>query len=69
MAAHWPAALAFVPAAWVEARWWLDEAGSVVWTTRATGGEGPTYYANDFAEYRVTDPAAFVANHTRCGGK
>lgn len=58
-----------VPAAWVEARWWLDEAGGVVWTSRASGGEGPTYYANDFAEYRVTDPTAFVAKHTNCREK
>ena len=57
-----------VPSAWVEARWWLDETGAVLWKTRSTGGEGPTYYANEAAEYLVKNPAAFVGKRTRCPG-
>lgn len=58
-----------VPSAWVEARWWLDEAGAVIWKSRASGGEGPTYYANDFAEYRVLNPLEYVAKHSTCPEK
>jgi len=56
-----------VPSAWVEARWWIDEAGRVAWKSRASGGEGPTYYATELAPYFVKDPTAFVQQHTRCG--
>jgi hypothetical protein len=55
-----------VPSAWVQARFWLDEAGVVIWTRRAAGGEGPGLYANDPGEYRITDPAAYVDERTRC---
>lgn len=55
-----------VPSAWVEARYWLDETGKLVWKMRATGGEGPTYYALDPKESLTPDPAAFIAKRTRC---
>jgi hypothetical protein len=55
-----------VPSAWIEARWWLDEQGRVTWHTRKTGGEGPSYYANDLSEYLVKDPARWVAERTAC---
>ena len=55
-----------VPSAWVEARFWLDEKGALVWKTRAVGGEGPQYYANEPKEYLVRDPTAFVQERTRC---
>ena len=55
-----------VPSAWVEARYWLDEAGQLVWKARATGGEGPTYYANDPTEYLVKTPLAFFEKRVRC---
>lgn len=57
-----------VPSAWVEARWWLDEQGAVVWHTRRAGGEGPTYYAQELREYLVKDPSRWVAERTRCDG-
>jgi hypothetical protein len=55
-----------VPSAWVEARYWLDETGALVWKSRTTGGEGPTYYANDPAEYLVKNPLAFFEKRARC---
>ncbi len=55
-----------VPSAWVEARYWLDETGKVVRKARATGGEGPTYYATDAKGYLVKDASAFVTTRTRC---
>lgn len=55
-----------VPSAWVQARWWLDEAGKTVRQTRKVGGEGPQYYANDPKDVLVKDPKAFVAARTRC---
>ena len=55
-----------VPSAWVEARYWLDEAGTLVWKARSTGGEGPSYYATNPADYLTKDPTAFVAERTRC---
>lgn len=55
-----------VPSAWVDARWWIDESGKVVWTRRASGGEGPTYYLNDLQEVLVTSPLADFAKNTRC---
>jgi hypothetical protein len=55
-----------VPSSWVEARFWLDEGGTLVWKTRAMGGEGPGYYAYDPAEYLVKDPARYVEERTRC---
>ncbi len=55
-----------VPSAWVEARYWLDEAGTLVWKTRTTGGEGPRSYATNPAEYLTKNPTAFVAERTRC---
>ncbi len=55
-----------VPSAWVEARYWLDEAGQLVWKARATGGEGSTYYANDFIEYLMKAPLAFFEKRARC---
>ncbi len=58
-----------VPSAWVEARYWLDEAGQLVWKARTTGGEGPTYYANDPAEYLVKAPLAFFEKRARCPAK
>ena len=55
-----------VPSAWVEARYWLDETGTLVWKKRTTGGEGPTYYANDPSEYLVKTPLAFFEKRARC---
>jgi hypothetical protein len=55
-----------VPSAWVQARYWLDEAGALVWKARTAGGEGPTYYATNPAEYLTRDPAAYVAARSRC---
>ncbi len=55
-----------VPSSWVEARYWLDEAGALVWKTRASGGEGPTYYANDPAKYLVKHPLAYFEKRANC---
>lgn len=55
-----------VPSSWVEARWWLDESGAVVWTRRASGGEGPTYYLNELDPILVKKPLAGFAKNTRC---
>jgi hypothetical protein len=55
-----------VPSAWVEARYWLNEAGALVRKARAFGGEGPNSYANEPAEYLVKDPMRFVLARTDC---
>ncbi|MBL8909122.1 MAG: hypothetical protein JNM17_00325 [Archangium sp.] len=55
-----------VPDAHVEARWWFDDAGKIAQKKRKVSGEGPTYYANEPGEYRVTSPAAFVSTRTKC---
>lgn len=55
-----------VPSAWVEARFWLDETGVVVWSTRQSGGEGPTYYARDIDDYLVRSPVRFLRARTSC---
>lgn len=55
-----------VPSAWVEARFWLDARGRLLWKTRATGGEGPTYYAQEPGPYLIKKPDAWVARRTQC---
>jgi hypothetical protein len=55
-----------VPQSWVDARYWIDESGTIAWRTRKSGGEGPTYYLYEPEEVIVRDPKALLAKHTRC---
>lgn len=55
-----------VPNAWVEARFWLDADGKVVWSTRQTGGEGPHYYAQKAEDVLVRHPQSYLTERTRC---
>jgi hypothetical protein len=55
-----------VPSAWVEARFWLDEAGRVTKTKRKQGGEGHTGYATELGDYGVKEPQRLLDARTRC---